>query len=269
MFLQLARQPAIPQDSAALRTWLLRCVWFLSANARRKQARWRSAVNRLAEESGSPETEVPTADHHDLLELDRALQSLPPKERGLRLEHFFEDRNYTELAARHEISPDAVWKRVARSLIRLKAHFSRRGLLFPRAVLASTFGAMPSASPAEMLTIRCAAPSFFAMNATTSAVLTAAACLTLASMPLFLQNREIQALKISLASLSPAGASLSPESSGKVTPGNSGSPAKPRTDAAGLETTGLLGSILRALPEIAAAPAGQENRVYIQPWTSP
>lgn len=263
VFLQLARQPAIPRDPVALRTWLLRCVWFLSSNARRKQARWHSAVNRLAEESQRPAVAAPAADHHDLLELDRALEGLPDKERGLLLEHFFEGRDYGELAARHGLSPEAVRKRLARSLQRLKRHFTRRGLLFPGSVLAATFGAAPFSSHAELLTAGVSTPSFFAMNATTSAVLTAAACLTLASLPLFLQNREIQELKTSLANLSPVVGFAAPQTSGHPVPATSETPKKPRADATSPETSGLLGLVLRALPDITAAPAGQANRVLI------
>ncbi|MES2706688.1 MAG: RNA polymerase sigma factor [Verrucomicrobiota bacterium] len=139
VFLRLSRLPRRPWDQAALRSWLLRTVWFLSANARRKAAKRRSMEAVAASEFGGA-AEIAVAGELPLEELAAALDALPELEKVLVLEHYFEGRAHGEIGDRHHLSGEAARKRIARSLVQLRSHLTRRGVALPAVTLTSGLG---------------------------------------------------------------------------------------------------------------------------------
>jgi RNA polymerase sigma-70 factor, ECF subfamily len=187
VFLRLAALPGRPEDLGALRSWLLRCVWYLSANARRKAARRRSAEAEAALENMDPGSPHPPPGL-PVEELAAALASLPDLERVLVLEYYFEGRSHTEIGDRHQLSGEATRKRIARALHQMRSHLERRGVAVPWPLLTGGLGLhhgpMAAAGPPALLS-----------GSLKTAVLTAAAC-TAVAFPVFLnQQRKMTELQ--------------------------------------------------------------------------
>ena len=274
VFIRLCQLPRIPDHPAALRTWLLRCVWFTAANARRRNRRWRTetgnAENPLAQgESGA------TGELHDTLEeLDYALGRLPATARSLILEHFFEGLSYEDLGRRHRLSPEAARKRLGRALLAMKKHFTRQGRLFPSAVFLDSFADLPHTSKSALTLI--ASPGtgphpFFLMSSTQSAGLTAAVCLTLASIPLLVQHRELISLRAHSDAMSENPASSAggrmeihaKDSRGTDVSNSSQPPASLQSAGESGGRPGVIQSVIEALPRILSSPAGEVNQALV------
>jgi RNA polymerase sigma factor (sigma-70 family) len=197
VFLRLAGLVQRPVEPAALRAWLLRTVWFLSANARRKAAKRRSVEACLASEfegvaDNSPPETLP------LEELAAALDSLPELERALVLEHYFEGREHSEIGTRHHLSREAARKRIARSLTHLRSHLTRRGVALPSISLATVFGFTTNSSKAASTgtTIASHLASWLTRSPLKIASLTAAACVTVAVPVVLHQQRQLRELQL-------------------------------------------------------------------------
>jgi RNA polymerase sigma factor (sigma-70 family) len=183
VFLQLAALPGRPEDLGALRSWLVRCVWYLSANARRKAMRRRTAEAGAARENldtGSP----PCGPALPLEELTAALESLPELERALVLEYYFEGRGHTEIGSRHHLSGEAARKRIARALNQMRSHLERRGIAVPLLALAAAPGLRNGTAAA-------AGTPAVVSGSLKSCLLTVAACTAVALPVMFTQQRTI------------------------------------------------------------------------------
>lgn len=259
VFLRFAGLARRPEQEAALRAWLLRTVWFLAANARRKAAKRRSVEACLASEfEGAADDQ--TAESLPLEELAAALDSLPELERALVLEHYFEGREHSEIGTRHRLSGEAARKRIARALTHLRAHLTRRGVALPSVSLAAA-GLGLTAGSAKA----CALPSWFAawlpQTPWKTAGLTAAACAAVAVPVVLHQREEVQALRIQAAAADiRASAAEAAASSSSGWPAGSGvetaSWAPQSIDTAGFPNVPRLDqlqSILDSLPSLLAA----------------
>ncbi|RYD32905.1 MAG: RNA polymerase sigma factor, partial [Verrucomicrobiaceae bacterium] len=195
VFLRLARLPRPPAEAAALRAWLLRTVWFLSANARRKAARRRSVEALAAREFGG-ETGMnppPSPEELPLEELAAALDTLPDLERVMVLEHYFEGREHGEIGTRHRLSGEAARKRIARALVRLRSHLVRLGVaVLPSVSIAAVLGVGETSRGAL---VKAALTKSLSSSPAKTAVLTVMACAAVAVPLVVSQQRRIQDLQ--------------------------------------------------------------------------
>lgn len=195
VFLRLARLPRPPADAAALRAWLLRTVWFLSANARRKAARRRSVEALAAREFGGEAgmNSPSSAEELPLEELAAALDTLPDLERALVLEHYFEGREHGEIGVRHRLSGEAARKRIARALSRLRSQLARRGVVpLPSVSITAVLGMGESSRSAA---VKAVLAKWMACFSAKTAALTAVLCAAVAAPLVVSQQRRIQDLQ--------------------------------------------------------------------------
>lgn len=204
VFLRLAALPRPPQEPAALRTWLVRSVWYLCANARRKATRRKSAEALAAQEISAVYWAASAGDSLPLEELAAALDSLPALEHALVLEHFFEGLAHHEIGVRHHLSGEAARKRISRALHHLRAHLTRRGVAVPMAVLASGLTVAGSASRATAADLfRSALLQWIPQAPGKLAAFTAAACAAVALPVIVHQHRELENLQQAAAARHP------------------------------------------------------------------
>ncbi len=258
VFLKLSQLPSPPCDAAALRAWLLRCAWYLAANARRKRTRHQKLVAAFAgqqiEDHKQPEYPVETE------ELDVALATLPALEQSLLLQYFFEGRSHAEIGARHALSAEATRKRITRALRRLHGRLERRGHPLLVAEVASELGVSPSCVTALAGGTALGGATFLtAMTTTKSVALTAAACLGLAVIPWLHQQQRIAALRAQLAVAVPAGAAPPRPPSPPLA--TEKAPAFPAGWTADMPES--LQHVASAWPRIIAAPSGEPNQALI------
>lgn len=188
VFLQLAALPGRPEDIGALRSWLLRCVWYLSANARRKAMRRRSAeAGAIRENLDAGHPHPPPA--LPVEELKVALDSLPELERTLILEYYFEGRSHAEAGARHHLSAEAARKRITRALNRMRTHLEHHGSPLPWLSLAAGLGL---GNPG---TATAAATTSTVSGSLKASVLTVLACTTVAFPVWWSQQQKITGLQ--------------------------------------------------------------------------
>lgn len=256
VFLQLAQLPALPDSPEAARSWLLRCAWFVAANARRKRQRREKMLEAWAGQADEEASPIPSPGLSPE-EWDVALGSLPETERALLLGHFFEGRSYAEVAQEHSLTAEAARKRIDRALQRLRRTLARRGFTLSMTALAAGLGAPGSA--AGSLVAGGALTTFFTtMTAAKSTALTAVLCLAAALGPWLHQRHRIAELEGRLADARQAAdvvrrpKPLSP------------APFAPALAGERLSTAPhSVQTLLRALPEILAAPPGAPNQALL------
>ncbi len=139
VFLLLARKaPTLrpARHEATLSSWLFQTALLTARNVRRSEqrraAREQEAAQMQADSSHAPEG---WADIEPLL--NDALHALPPGQRTLILERFFEDRPLAEIGAGLSVSEDATRMRVNRALERLRRFFAARNIALSAAALAA------------------------------------------------------------------------------------------------------------------------------------
>jgi RNA polymerase sigma factor (sigma-70 family) len=126
VFLLFARKINGLSPATAIGGWFLRTVRFVAKDVIRKSRHWQRLENEdeLIEIMENP--------HFDpvgpLASLEEALLSLAPKEQTCLLAKYYEGKSFKEIGADLNISEDAVEKRVARGLEKMRGFFKRRGL---------------------------------------------------------------------------------------------------------------------------------------------
>jgi|GEM_PF-1718694 len=162
--------------------------------------------------------------------LDEAVGRLGNDERNALLLRFFEGMSHREAAGILGIAENTANKRVERALEKLRQHFARRGVTTFTALLATALEAQAAIAPPAGLGAQVAGASFakaasagalphlfwktFLMSTKTKILLTVAAMLALAAIPLAMQQQQISALK---ADASKHDASFANETKGAAT----------------------------------------------------
>jgi RNA polymerase sigma factor (sigma-70 family) len=140
VFIILARKAKSLGDNTILSGWLCRTARYASANAltiqRRRQHREQEAHMQsvLNESESDAWTQIAPL-------LDRALAQLGETDHNAIVLRFFEGRNFNEVGAALGASEDAAKKRVARAVEKLRKFFTKRGVTFSAAVIASAVSA--------------------------------------------------------------------------------------------------------------------------------
>jgi RNA polymerase sigma factor (sigma-70 family) len=143
VFLILSRKARKFSPKASVAGWLLRTTRFVCRDA--LKMRWRRERNerslaRMLEPQGGP-TPHPTS--MEVL-LDEAIQTLRPDEQAGLVAHFFEGRDFRELAEMFAISEHAARKRTSRCLAKLQAFMAKRGAKLALPALSTLLLAKPA-----------------------------------------------------------------------------------------------------------------------------
>lgn len=163
VFILLARKARDIRRDVILSGWLFRTTRFVAARAiraeQRRQRREQEAyqMQQLIHPDENWKNIAPV--------LDEALGKLGAADRNAVLLRFFNDKSFRETGAALGVSEDAAKKRVARALEKLRLFFSKRGVTFSAAILASALSS-------QAIT---AAPVPFAMAVATKAIAGASA----------------------------------------------------------------------------------------------
>ncbi|MCI0534664.1 MAG: sigma-70 family RNA polymerase sigma factor [Verrucomicrobiales bacterium] len=125
VMIRLARKLPVIENEGELWSWLAR----VARNALVDQLRRAKRQDELAALTISRESGIGLAesgDDRDLQWLEAAVDTLPPEDRSLVREFYFERRGYKELAAATGKTPKAVESKLARIRHALRAAFNRR-----------------------------------------------------------------------------------------------------------------------------------------------
>lgn len=234
VFTDLAKAaPGLAPDSQ-LGGWLHRHTVFLALHHReaetRRRRREREAAARWELDEPASETDADFA-----AGIHSALTKLPAEDRGALLLRYWENRSLTEIGGSLGISPDAAQKRISRALEKLRARLGSRAATLGAAAVAAhlaTPAGAAAATPAWIAEITATALHDAAATTATNtiAALTgwkaallgaaaAAACCTAVFLPrLIRQEKELQLVRNSQATFSPA--SLPPRPSAPPDPDN-------------------------------------------------
>ncbi len=180
---------------AALAAWLHRTCVKISANARRKEARYGAAIDGFTRELMTTDpTSGTTAGAMEALEdIDREILRLPRADREVIVGRYLLGKTSRELAADLGISAESAKKRAQRAVERLRGSLRRRrGMVFSAGGLAS---ALATLSPAPV--------SASSVSAIASAALSAgpagAAALSLTSLNLTFTYMKAKTVAIGLS----------------------------------------------------------------------
>ena len=144
VFILLARKAGRIPQRGALVGWLYNVTRYCCANVRRMERRRKRHEQEAAMQS-PPEDRV----REDLQPLlDEGLAALRAREREAILIRYFENKTIAQTAALLKISPEAAAKRLERGVARLRAFFSRRGMVVSGNELTGTLGAEAHAASA-------------------------------------------------------------------------------------------------------------------------
>ena len=136
VFMRLARcARGLPADLEPA-SWLHRQAVRLAIDAVRREERRLRRESTAAATMNTPTDPTPEASRAALL-TDAALDSLPAAERSALVLRYLEGRPLAEVAVMTGSTTEAVRKRIARSLEKLRAFLQRRGVILSAAALGS------------------------------------------------------------------------------------------------------------------------------------
>ncbi len=164
VFCALARKAGSLNEEIVVGAWLCRSAHFVARNLMTRQKRRRSRekeAHKLYEIEKSSDAEIDWERARPIL--DEAISNLKEADRKAVWLRYFENRSFSEIGKRLQMSEDAARMRVKRALDKLCALAARRGITSSSAALAVAIGGQASAvAPAGMA-------SFIASAAATSA----------------------------------------------------------------------------------------------------
>jgi RNA polymerase sigma factor (sigma-70 family) len=135
VFIILSRKAGKLSSGVSLCGWLLQTTRFVARDA--VKMRWRRQRHEQ-EFAASLDCASPAKADPNAIEavLDEALLALPAAEQVGVMAHFFEGKNFKEIGQMLAISEDGAQKRVSRSLSKLRAYLSKRGVKVSLAAVA-------------------------------------------------------------------------------------------------------------------------------------
>ncbi len=151
VFATLAKKARWMPAGVVLGGWLYRCACLEAAQAVRTERRRRAREQVAAEMNSLNDNDEPDWEHLAPF-LDEAMGRLRRRDREAVVLRYFEKRDLRAVGLALGISEDAARMRIARTLERLRACFTRRGLTLSGATLASLLaGHAVAAAPAGLV----------------------------------------------------------------------------------------------------------------------
>ncbi len=151
VFLLLARKAPFlhpNRQAATLSSWLFQTALLTAKNVRRQEQRRQAREQEAAQMQANSLDDL--AGWTDIEpHFNDALQALPPGQRSLIVERFFQDRPLTEIGAGQGISEDAARMRVNRALDRLRRFFAARNITMSAAALVALLPLAVRPAPAH------------------------------------------------------------------------------------------------------------------------
>lgn len=159
VFIALAKHATALSDHEAVSGWLYTTTRYAASHVLRAESRrhkYESAATAMTEVE-QPKVESDWSEIRPLL--DQAMDNLPPRDRDVLLQRFFEGMSFAEMAAAHGVSENGVRKRLDRALDKLRGSLGRRGISSTAAALGALLGTQVSAAaPQAVVAIAAAAP---------------------------------------------------------------------------------------------------------------
>lgn len=171
VFVVLARKAGSLPRAAVLSGWLYQTTRLTTANYVKGETR-RQRREQEAYMLSAPNDSHPAAWQQIAPLLDDAMGDLGETDRNAVVLRFFENKTAQEVGAALELTEAAAHKRVSRAVEKLRAYFSKRGIVFPAAALSAAISANAvQAAPMGLgLTISTAAALAGTTLATTATV---------------------------------------------------------------------------------------------------
>jgi uncharacterized protein (TIGR03435 family) len=141
VFIILARKAGSLNARTILPAWLYRTACYASADALRSRHRRQRREQEALMQTESQQTGSDPAWELVSPFLDEALMRLSEKDRQAVVLHFFEKKNFTEVASRLGTSQDTARKRTNRALEKLRHYLSTRGVVSTTAIIAGIVSA--------------------------------------------------------------------------------------------------------------------------------